>query len=219
MYELLTAFLDMARERWGNDQKVERLLRKIQEVLQRFHGLYIEVKELQLVLNELRKILRNEEGLSGDEVRRRFLDFVASLNLRNDNSLWDMFLKDLRRMAPRWSVHLFFTYDDEDIPKTNNQMEQTIKLYKVMIRAMTKRRNASDFAVRHGPELVMLLDYFTKGKVNVLELIHDVTPAEYLLVLRMVSGQEEHMRRIGLSAKERQKLIKELERYIRFLDT
>ena len=219
MYELLTAFLEMARERWGDDQKIEKLAHKIQGILQRVHSLYVEVKELELVLNELRRILKNEEGLSGDEVKRRFLGFVNSLEPQGNNSLWDKFLKDLRRMVPRWSAHLFFTYDDKDIPRTNNQMEQSIKEYKMVIRAMTKRRNTSDFAVRHGPALVMLLDYFKKGEVDVLGLLHDVTPAEYSLVSKMASARDKSMKRIGLSAKERQRLIKELERYIRFLDT
>ena len=219
MYELLMAFLEMARERWGGDQKIEKLAHKIQRVLQGVHSLYVEVKELELLLNELRRILKNEEGLSGDAVKRRFLGFVDGLKPRSNNSLWDKFLKDLRRMVPRWSVHLFFTYDDKDIPRTNNQMEQSIKEYKMMIRAMMKRRNTSDFAVRHGPALVMLLDYFKKGKVDVLGLLHDVTPAEYSLVSKMASARDKSMKRIGLSAKERQRLIKELEKYIRFLDT
>lgn len=214
IYELLNGFLKMAKERWPNDPKVKSLMNKIQLVITEVHGTYNEVKEIQLVLDTIREILQNEDGMSGDIVRQHFLEYVNTLNLRGDDGLWDSFVINLKRMVPRWSKHLFFTYDDEDIPKTNNQMEQAIKRYKMMIRLMTKRRNTSDVAVRYGASLVFIFDYIERDEVDFWGLLRDVTPTEYRVVLKMTKKYNEWVKEIGLSAGERAKLLREVEKYI-----
>ncbi|MCD6485655.1 MAG: hypothetical protein J7L47_11150 [Candidatus Odinarchaeota archaeon] len=146
-------------------------------------------------------------------MKHRFFGYINSLELRGEDSLWDNFVTGLKRMLQRWGPHLFFAYDDDDIPKTNNQMEQAIKKYKMMIRQLTKKRNTSDVAVRHGIFLVFLLEYCDTEDINIMMLLRDTTPTEYLTVKSTLVRYYDWMREIGLAANERNRLIEEVKRY------
>ena len=213
IYELLHGFLRMARDKWGDDPTIKKLIEKIQEILHNVQYRYTEVKELQVVLDNIREILRNEEGVSGDAVKHRFFEYVNSLELRGGDCLWDIFITGLKRMLQRWGSHLFFAYDDEDIPKTNNQMEQAIKKYKMMIRQLTKKRNTSDVAVRHGIFLVLLLEYCGTENIDLMMLLRDTTPSEYLVVKSTLIRYYNWMREIGLTVNERNRLIEGVKIY------
>ena len=82
IYELLHGFLKMARDKWGVDPAIKKLIEKIQKILCNVRDKYTEVKELQVVLDNIREILHNEEGVSGDAVKHHFFGYVNSLELR-----------------------------------------------------------------------------------------------------------------------------------------
>jgi hypothetical protein len=97
------------------------------------------------------QILDNPQSESGCDVRRRLSGLLGAMSHHQENAgdLQDAvghFVKVSRSYWPG----LFHTYDDADLPRTNNALEQQFGSYRWHERRTTGRKTASPAMVQRG---------------------------------------------------------------------
>jgi hypothetical protein len=96
-------------------------------------------------------ILANEKGLNVARVRRRYRDLISTLARQRQScsglaEAFDHFRKVTRSYWPR----LFRCYDVEDLPRTNNELEQFFGSYRYHERRASGRKVACPGTVVRG---------------------------------------------------------------------
>lgn len=131
----------------GNDSD----LRKLSGITGRwreFIGDYRKVSDLAVYANRLRETLASES--SSDEVKRTLTAFLENIRRKiREGGIWS----NLTAMADTIENHwdgLFFCYDDKRIPRTDNNLEITIRHNKTSYRRMSGFRSWDSFIAQYG---------------------------------------------------------------------
>lgn len=92
--------------------------------------------------------------LTGIEVAQELHDYLDLLDTLQDHFPDDapLFLH-MRRRLDAWAPGLFWTYDVQALPRTNNALETDIGNIKEQYRRTTGRRSLKDYLMRYGPYL------------------------------------------------------------------
>ena len=102
-------------------------------------------------VHRLARVLSNQEGLSGTQIRRRVSGLLGAMSRDRElagklASAVDHFLKVTRSYWPG----LFHCYDVPDLPRTNNALEQFFGSHRYHERRATGRKAASPGLVLRG---------------------------------------------------------------------
>jgi hypothetical protein len=102
-------------------------------------------------IHQAAAILANEQGLDAAGVRRRYRDLIGALARQRKScgrlaEAFDHFRKVTRSYWPR----LFRCYDVEDLPRTNNELEQFFGSYRYHERRASGRKVACPGTVVRG---------------------------------------------------------------------
>lgn len=173
----------------------------------------ISVKKLQRYyhfFNRLCKIFRDVEG-SGkavrEQVEKRTRRFLSEMKTRSRGD--GEFKKIVSRLEKYWDG-LFYTYEFDYIPSTNNDLEGFIKDFKKIWKRITGFYNVNRWISFHGPFAVYLLNFKKneKGK-SPLELL-GIGTSDFITLSKQVSIQtykNEQIKQIELRESYRLRLI------------
>jgi hypothetical protein len=171
-YKVVRAVIRTCIKQYTADDKYKRALCELELVLSSVlddEDMKNRVKPLKYdygVFGKLRNILRNEDKKSNGDVMsrmKRFLSFIEN-KARNEDRY-----KSLSDQIKRCWCGLFHTYDDSQIPRTNNDMESFIGVLRRKWRRMTGTIDADEWIVFHAPTGIYLFN-----------LIGDAPPLEKL---------------------------------------
>ncbi len=152
----------------------------------------IMVKKLQYYyhfFNRLCKIFRDGEG-SGkavrEQVEKRTRRFLSEMKTRSKTD--SEFKKIASRLEKYWDG-LFYTYEFNYIPPTNNDLEGFIKDFKKIWKRITGFYNVNRWLSFHGPFAVYLLN-FKKNEdgISPIELL-GIETSDFIAMCREVSIQ------------------------------
>jgi hypothetical protein len=116
---------------------------------ERMRSLFESVNELRRVLGESKSAAWTKGAVDGlmERVRRR----AASRKGKDREALLT-----INKEIESHAAGLFACYDDPRIPRTNNQMEVTIRRVKMDYRRASGRRSWSDFVAQYGRSVFMI---------------------------------------------------------------
>lgn len=165
IYEAL-AQIDHSLQR-SLQQQADPLLEEMHQITQHRHAVTDDYQRLRrqqdyvLGLAEILAPPRTEGGIwtqTGAEVAQAVERYLDSLRAMQDLYVEDeAIIEHIIRRTEAWAPGLYVCYDEPQIPRTNNEMEQHIGALKRQRRRITGRKATADYVVRHGP-YVMLHD-------------------------------------------------------------
>ncbi len=96
-------------------------------------------------------ILSNEDGSSARVVQRRFDGLLGAMSRHGHHAgTLAPALERFAHVARRWHAGLFHCYDNDELPRTNNDLEQLFGSYRHHERRTTGRKAASPATVLRG---------------------------------------------------------------------
>lgn len=96
-------------------------------------------------------ILGNEDGASARVVQRRFDGLLGAMSRHGHHAgTLAPALERFAHVARRWHAGLFHCYDNAELPRTNNALEQLFGSYRYHERRTTGRKAASPATVLRG---------------------------------------------------------------------
>jgi hypothetical protein len=127
----------------GGLKGLRRLLRR---GLEETAHLFPAVRSAYKWVNRVARVLKNEEELPAEQVRRRLVQLLAGM--RREISTTDepsvrAGLKHFLKVTTSYWPGLFGCYESSDLPRTNNDLEQTFGRHRYHERRASGRRQAS----------------------------------------------------------------------------
>lgn len=118
------------------------------------------------------QVLDNPQEMASDKVRRRLASLLGAMS-RHRRRAGDLqpaighFLKVSRSYWPG----LFYCYDDRDLPRTNNALEQQFGSYRWHERRITGRKMASPAMVQRGQVRILAATATRNRRFSVRDLV------------------------------------------------
>ncbi len=162
IYESLTHLADsLARALATHDHVLLEQLRTMADAHTSQHESYAQVLAQQawfLGLADLLNVARTEHfgwsTLTGAEVAQAVDEYLEELaRLQDELPLDAPFFAHMRRRLLQWAPGLFWTFEIDALPHTNNALEADIGDIKEQYRRITGRRSLKDYLMRYGPYL------------------------------------------------------------------
>src|SRR5262245_24606487 len=109
------------------------------------------IRRAQRWVREAAHVLANQEGKEPADVKEAFVRVLRSIGVtkRHCGVLEDA-LTHFLKVTRSYRTGLFHCYDDEAIPRTNNDLEQCFGQHRYHERRATGRKNGAPNAVLHG---------------------------------------------------------------------
>jgi len=132
-------------------KELEQLKRLVNRGLEETAALWPRVETAFAWVHRAAQVLDNPQDMAGDEVRRGLASLLGAMS-RHRRRAGDLqgaighFVKVSRSYWPG----LFHCYDDPDLPRTNNALEQQFGSYRWHERRITGRKVASPAMVQRG---------------------------------------------------------------------
>jgi hypothetical protein len=125
---------------------LKRLRRLLRRGLEETAHLFPAVRSAYKWVNRVARVLKNEEELPAEQVRRRLVQLLAGM--RREISTTDepsvrAGLKHFLKVTTSYWPGLFGCYESSDLPRTNNDLEQTFGRHRYHERRASGRRQAS----------------------------------------------------------------------------
>jgi len=123
--QYLNAMMELHR-----DPRVRQLQRGLEQALSDVKGTYLEVRQAADWLHAISRILDPEQNpkRTGDTVRQELGDYVEHLvNHTRDHPRLAEFATQIRKTTGNYAQGLFYTYDIEDLPRSNNARESEFR--------------------------------------------------------------------------------------------
>lgn len=117
-----------------------------------------DITRLNKDFSDLREVL--DESQSADEVKQGFLKLKKRFR-RKARNRWGKsknYSRLLRQMTS-WEWGLFHCYDDQRIPRTNNDMELVVKRLRRSWKRTTGLVNIDEYLLFHAPYAIYLLNF------------------------------------------------------------
>jgi hypothetical protein len=141
-----------------------RLQRLIREGLEQTEELWPEVRQGFDLLKQMACVLKNEELLTGEQVRQRFAGVVERMRQvaqrarESGQEKLALALEHFVKVSGSYEPDLFHCYDVADLQPTNNELEQTFGSARHHERRVSGRKKGSESLVlRGGVRLVAAL--------------------------------------------------------------
>lgn len=97
------------------------------------------------------QVLDNPEEMAGDKVRRRLASLLGAMSrYRRRAGVLQSAIGHFLKVSRSYWPGLFYCYDDRDLPRTNNALEQQFGSYRWHERRITGRKVASPAMVQRG---------------------------------------------------------------------
>ena len=159
-------------------KKVERKLKRLQKII----ASHKKWKEKMLQIEKMQKwVVETEYILSGDfagedavltnqMIAERFDQHIATLQaqLVSDENLTETekeCLKHFIKTSLNLRQRLIICYDVPDLPRTDNDMEQSIRRIKTRYRRISGRKNWNEYLLRYG-QSISYFDYFEQNGLD-----------------------------------------------------
>ena len=145
-------------------------------------------------VHQVARILKNEAGLQGPQVRQRFSGFLCAISGRIAQAgELTQAVEQLLKVTRSYWPGLFHCYDIKGLPRTNNDPEQVFGQWRHHQRRCTGRKVAPATAVTLGSVQLVALTLATQRRsYSALELA-TVNPADWQR-LRSQLKQHQHKR-------------------------
>ncbi len=102
-------------------------------------------------VHKVARILGNEDGSSARVVQRRFDGLLGAMSRHGHHAgTLAPALEHFAHVSRRWRSGLFHCYDNTELPRTNNDLEQLFGSYRYHERRTTGRKAASPATVLRG---------------------------------------------------------------------
>jgi len=127
----------------GGLARLQRLLRR---GLEETADLFPPVRSAFRWVNRVARILKNEEGSPARKVRRRLVQLLAEMRREakaTDEPSVEAGLGHFLKVTKSYWAGLFHCYESPDLPRTNNDLEQTFGSHRYHERRASGRRQAS----------------------------------------------------------------------------
>jgi hypothetical protein len=127
----------------GGLKRLQQLLRR---GLEETAGLWPPVREAYKWVKRVARILKNEEGLPAQKVRRRLVQLLARMRQAAATAgapAVGAGLRHFLKVTKSYWPGLFRCYESPDLPRTNNDLEQTFGSHRYHERRSSGRRRAS----------------------------------------------------------------------------
>lgn len=130
--------------------------RMIEQALQATAELWEPIRRAYRWVREVAHVLANAEQRERAEVREAFVRILRSIGVtkRHCGRLEDA-LSHFLKVTRSYRSGLFHCYDDDAIPRTNNDLEQYFGQHRYQERRATGRKRGSPTTVLHGPVRVV----------------------------------------------------------------
>ena len=135
-----------------------RLRLLLRRGLEETAALFPAVRESYQWVNRAARILKNEEGLSAKKVRRRLVQLLVRMRRAAATTTEPSVragLKQFLKVTKSYWPGLFHCYESPDVPRTNNDLEQTFGSHRYHERRASGRRRASPGLVVMGSARVI----------------------------------------------------------------
>lgn len=163
-----------------DDQRLEDGIREIIKMNEDF-------VELRDVLNGSKSVEEAKQGFS--KLKKRFQRTAGRKEKSRNYSR-------LVRQMKSWELGLFHCYEDERIPRTNNDMELLVKKLRRSWKRTTGLVNVDEYLLYHAPYAIYLLNfqlgYLTELgiKVNAYNAVKEVPKDKYRSALEKVKKRK-----------------------------
>jgi hypothetical protein len=141
--------LDVLLSSVVSDKAIKELVKKIEY----YNHFFIRLCNIFKDVNGRGKAVR-------DQVEKRMKRYLTEMKTRSNNDR--EFKKIISRLEKYWDG-LFFTYEFEYIPSTNNDLESFIKDFKRIWKRITGFNNVNRWISFHGPFAVYLFNFHKNG--------------------------------------------------------
>jgi len=122
------------------------------KALERTRSLWPEVEQGYRWVHKAAKLLKNEAGSSGKQVRRRLAGLLVAIAAHQPRQgELAAAMTHFRKVSASYWPGLFHCYDVAGLPRTNNDLEHLFGSNRHHERRCTGRRNASPAMVLRGP--------------------------------------------------------------------
>lgn len=145
-----------------------------------------ELKIINLPFQEVRKIL-GQEAKSGEQIKDEIWNYLGSLE--NETTLEEC-LKVLKKRFKMYDRELYIAYDNDYIPRTNNDLEKFNHDVKRPIRKRIGKKDSWTFLERQG---VSVVSYHNLIKINrnvggtIISDVSEKTPFERIGLIDEIS--------------------------------
>ncbi len=153
-----------------------------------------EVSMLNKDFTELRRVL--EESLSPGEVKQGFNRLKKRFRRKAERGDKSRNYHRMVRQMRLWGCGLFHCYDDERIPRTNNDMELVVKRLRRGWKRTTGLANTDEYILYHAPYAIYLLN-FQQGylvelgiKADVYDVVKEVPNEKYQEVMEDIEQRK-----------------------------
>lgn len=214
--EKITGSLERSHQH--QDHQILTTLQQLTETYQVHEATYEQVKRQQgwfLGLAELLDVPLTETyqwpTQTGTEVAQAVNDYLDSLDELRDELTEDACLfTHLRRRVNQWAPGLYWTYEVQALPRTNNALEVDIGNVKEQYRRITGRRSLKDYLMRYGPYLTF--DDERDDPEELLAWFKEVERQDFVNERAKLEALREHLRNMQRFRDNPEDFLAETER-------
>jgi hypothetical protein len=167
--------LNYSRDIGTSDKAIKHLVKKLQHYYHFFKRLCNIFKDV-----------KGSGKLIREEVEKRARRYLTEMRTRS--RIDSEFKKIVSRLEKYWNG-LFFTYEFDYIPSTNNDLEESIKDFKKIWKRITGFCNVSRWISFHGPFAVYLLNFQKNEEGKSPFDLLGIESSDFITMAREVSVQ------------------------------
>ena len=176
---------------YPHDDEYRRALLEVEGILadivkdKKVRSLVKRLKEAQWDFQRLRRVL--EKGGSRKKVESRVRECVDLFREKSESDV--RYRKVVKQIESAWRG-LFHCYDDESIPRTNNDLENLIRRLRSLWRRTTGCNVMDEWILFHAPDAVYVFNFLDGYleelglDVTLREALASVEPEVYVAILR-----------------------------------
>jgi hypothetical protein len=215
MYERLTevnaclhAMLEMQ-----NEPRLRQLQQGLDEALVDVQGTYQDLRQAADWLADISQLLSPEDKpeRTGEEVQEQLFGYVETIQAQGqDNPVLNTFASHIAKTTHNYSPGLFYTYDIEGVPRTNNDRESEFReIIRHVLKTTGQKGETRRIILRSGAWEA--IPHPTTIE-QTIEALSDVAPEELQQERERLRNHRKRFKTHTRSVKQSQKQLKELQK-------
>jgi tRNA-dihydrouridine synthase len=196
-----------------NEPRLRQLQQGLDKALSEVQGTYHDLRQAADWLEDIARLLdpKDKPERTGKEVQEQLVDYVETIQEQGqDNPVLNTFTSHIDKTTHNYTPGLFYTYDIEDVPRTNNDRESEFRgIIRHVLKTTGQKGETRRIILRSGAWEA--IPHPTTIE-QTIEALSDVAPEELQRERERVRTHRKRFKTHTRSVKQSQKQLKELQK-------